>query len=39
MMFTARQFGEGAILLAVRPLKIAHKVVKRRFDKYEPAQE
>jgi len=36
MLYTAKAIEEGAILLAVRPLKIGHRKMTKKFSKYEP---
>lgn len=38
-MNTGRYFGKDAILLALRPIKIAGTDVENHFCKYEPAKE
>ena len=39
MLHTVKLIEEGAILLAVRPLKIGHKKMTEVFCKYEPPVE
>ena len=39
LLQTAELIEEGAILLAIRPLRVGHKKVTQRFFKYEPAKQ
>jgi len=39
LLYTAKLIEEGAILLAIRPLRVGHKKVTQRFFNYEPSKQ
>jgi len=39
LLYTAKLIEEGAILLAIRPLRVGHKKVTQRFFNYEPPKQ